>query len=64
MSAIQKIETFIDQMIFRGKARIAKETGVNVSGKLYSDALGNAPADTYIGMYRHNIKAMSEAMKK
>lgn len=44
--------------------RIAKETGVNVSGKLYSDALGNAPADTYIGMYRHNIKAMSEAMKK
>ena len=43
--------------------RIAKETGVNVSGKLYSDALGNAPADTYIGMYRHNIKAMSEAMK-
>ncbi|MBE1268727.1 metal ABC transporter substrate-binding protein, partial [Salmonella enterica subsp. enterica serovar Enteritidis] len=44
--------------------RIAKETGVNVSGKLYSDALGNAPADTYIGMYRHNIKALTNAMKQ
>ncbi|ENX7096640.1 metal ABC transporter substrate-binding protein [Neisseria gonorrhoeae] len=44
--------------------RIAKETGVNVSGKLYSDALGNAPADTYIGMYRHNVKALTNAMKQ
>ncbi|MCF7529397.1 metal ABC transporter solute-binding protein, Zn/Mn family [Neisseria lisongii] len=44
--------------------RIAKETGVRVSGKLYSDALGSAPADTYIGMYRYNVKALTDAMKK
>lgn len=44
--------------------RIAKETGVKVSGKLYSDALGNAPANTYIGMYRYNVKIMTNAMKK
>ena len=44
--------------------RIAKETGVNVSGKLYSDALGGAPANTYIGMYRYNVKALTDAMKK
>lgn len=44
--------------------RIAKETGVNVSGRLYSDALGGAPANTYIGMYRYNVKALTDAMKK
>lgn len=44
--------------------RIAKETGVNVSGKLYSDALGGVPANTYIGMYRYNVKALTDAMKK
>lgn len=44
--------------------RIAKETGVRVSGKLYSDALGGAPANTYIGMYRYNVKALTDAMKK
>lgn len=44
--------------------RIAKETGVKVSGKLYSDALGNAPANTYIGMYTYNVKMMASAMKK
>lgn len=44
--------------------RIAKETGVKVSGKLYSDALGNAPADTYIGMYTYNVKILTSAMKK
>ncbi|WP_253353843.1 metal ABC transporter solute-binding protein, Zn/Mn family [Neisseria perflava] len=43
--------------------RIAKETGVRVSGKLYSDALGNAPANTYIGMYRYNVNALTKAMK-
>lgn len=44
--------------------RIAKETGVKVSGKLYSDALGGAPADTYIGMYTYNVKVLSAAMKQ
>lgn len=44
--------------------RIAKETGVQVSGKIYSDALGNAPANTYVGMYRYNVKVLTEAMKR
>ncbi|ROV55745.1 metal ABC transporter solute-binding protein, Zn/Mn family [Neisseria chenwenguii] len=44
--------------------RIAKETGVRVSGKLYSDALGGAPANSYIGMYRYNVKALTDAMKR
>ncbi|HFC8517287.1 TPA: zinc ABC transporter substrate-binding protein [Neisseria weaveri] len=45
--------------------RIAKETGVKLNGKLYSDALGSRPeADTYIEMYRYNVKALADAMKQ
>lgn len=44
--------------------RIAKETGVKTSGKLYSDALSkNADANTYVNMYRYNVRALSGAMK-
>ena len=44
--------------------RIAKETGAKVSGKLYSDALSNgAPADSYLNMYRYNVRVLGEAMK-
>ena len=44
--------------------RIAKETGVKVQGKLCSDALSKtAPANTYVGMFRHNVTALSNAMK-
>jgi zinc/manganese transport system substrate-binding protein len=45
--------------------RIAKETGANVGGTLYSDALSDAggPASTYLDMMRHNTKLLSEAMK-
>lgn len=44
--------------------RIAQETGVKVGGKLYSDALSkNAPANTYINLFRYNVKSMAEAMK-
>ena len=49
-----------DRMI----ARIAKETGVKVSGGLYADALSSgAPAGTYADMFRYNVRVMSEAMK-
>ncbi|MDO4696202.1 MAG: zinc ABC transporter substrate-binding protein [Neisseria sp.] len=45
-------------------ARIAKETGSRVGGKLYSDALSRSDgASTYIGMYRYNVDALSAAMK-
>lgn len=44
--------------------RIATETGVQVNGKLYSDALSKGkPADTYADLFRYNVKVMSEAMK-
>jgi zinc/manganese transport system substrate-binding protein len=44
--------------------RIAKETGVRVGGRLYSDALSaeGGPAATYIDMMRHNINAFSAAL--
>ena len=45
-------------------ARIAKETGVKVSGGLYADALSSgAPAGTYADLFRYNVRVMSEAMK-
>lgn len=44
--------------------RIAQETGVQVGCRLYTDALSlGAPANTYIDMYRYNVRAMSAAMK-
>ena len=44
--------------------RIAKETGVKVSGRLYADALSSgAPAGTYADMFRYNVRVMSAAMK-
>ncbi|STZ75780.1 metal ABC transporter solute-binding protein, Zn/Mn family [Bergeriella denitrificans] len=43
--------------------RIAKETGARVSGRLYSDALGKAPTDSYIGMYTYNVRMLANAMK-
>jgi zinc/manganese transport system substrate-binding protein len=45
-------------------AQIARETGVRIGGKLYSDALtgpgGAAP--TYIDLMRHNIKQIAAAL--
>lgn len=44
--------------------RIAKETGLKVDNKLYSDALSKgAPAATYIDLFRYNVRVMSDAMK-
>mgnify|MGYP002662397875 FL=1 len=41
-------------------ARIAKETGVKVSGGLYADALSSsAPAGTYADIFRYNVRVMS-----
>ncbi len=45
--------------------RIARETGIRVNGKLYSDALSRgAPAATYEQMFRHNVSALVNAMKQ
>ena len=44
--------------------KIAQETGSKIGGKLYSDALSSgAPANTYINMYRYNVRVLTDAMK-
>ncbi len=44
--------------------RIARETGVKVQGRLYSDALSKtAPANSYTGMFRHNVGAITQAIR-
>ena len=46
--------------------RIAKETGVRVGERVYSDSLSSAdgPAGTYLDMMRHNLKAFAAALAK
>jgi manganese/zinc/iron transport system substrate-binding protein len=38
---------------------------VKIGGELFSDALGSAgtPEGTYIGMYKHNVKTIADALK-
>ncbi|GDY26640.1 metal ABC transporter substrate-binding protein [Agarivorans sp. Toyoura001] len=45
--------------------QIARETGVNIGGELYSDALASEDqaAGTYIGMMEHNISTLVNALK-
>jgi zinc/manganese transport system substrate-binding protein len=44
---------------------LAKEAKVKVGGRLYSDALASkAPANTYMGMYRHNIEVLLAGLKQ
>lgn len=44
--------------------QIARETGIEVGGALYSDALSDAsgPASTYIDMMRYNVATIKNAM--
>ena len=45
-------------------ARIAKETGVKVSGGLYADALSSGPPPgTDADMFRYNVRVVTPAMK-
>jgi zinc/manganese transport system substrate-binding protein len=46
--------------------QIARETGVKIGGKLYSDALSTkaGPAPTYIALMRHNAKLLTAAMAR
>ncbi len=48
----------------RAIKRIAGETGANVAGTLYGDALSPAPgeADTYIKMLRHDVSTLKAGM--
>jgi zinc/manganese transport system substrate-binding protein len=44
---------------------IARETGARIGGTLYSDALSapDGPAGTYIEMMRHNLRALTTALR-
>ena len=42
---------------------ITKETGAKVGGELYADGLGTGPEGTYIGMFRHNVTTIVEALQ-
>jgi zinc/manganese transport system substrate-binding protein len=44
--------------------QIASETGAKIGGTLYTDALSppDGPAPTYLGMFRHNIETLSQAL--
>lgn len=57
------VENMTDQRLV---SQLASETGAELGGTLYSDSLSPAggPADTYIGMFRHNVPAMAAAMRK
>lgn len=45
---------------------VARETGIENGGTLYSDALSapGGPAPTYAAMFRHNVPVLIEAMQK
>ncbi|MFZ1430132.1 MAG: zinc ABC transporter substrate-binding protein [Geminicoccaceae bacterium] len=44
--------------------QIARETGAVVGGTLYADALSGpgGPADSYLGMFQHNVPLLRDAM--
>ena len=44
--------------------QIADEAGGQVGGTLYSDALASeAPANTYLGMFKHNLDTLMTVLK-
>ena len=55
------IETITDPRLLD---QIARETGAEIGGALYSDALSEpgGPAPTYLDMFRHNIAAITAAL--
>ncbi|HEY3902055.1 MAG TPA: metal ABC transporter substrate-binding protein [Chthoniobacter sp.] len=42
---------------------ITKETGAKVGGTLYADGLGEGDTSTYVGMYKHNVSTIVDALK-
>jgi zinc/manganese transport system substrate-binding protein len=47
----------------RAIQQIADETGTKTGGSLYSDGLGEAEANTYDSMMRHNVSAIVDGLK-
>jgi zinc/manganese transport system substrate-binding protein len=44
-------------------AEITRETGAKIGGVLYADGLGAGDAGTYIGMFKHNVSTIVDALK-
>ncbi len=44
--------------------QVARDNGIRIGGKLFSDSLGEkgGPADTYVGMIRHNTDVIVEGL--
>ncbi len=57
------VETMADPRLMR---TLERETGATIGGDVYSDSLSppGGPADTYAGMFRHNVPAFVAAMTK
>lgn len=62
------IESSINEKSIKAVIEGAKSEGINVTlgGELYSDAMGEKGTEegTYIGMYRHNINTIYEALSE
>lgn len=56
------VETTINEELLQG---IARDSGVKIGGKLYSDAMGaeGSAGETYLGMMRENVLTMVQALK-
>ncbi|MEM1027755.1 MAG: zinc ABC transporter substrate-binding protein [Planctomycetota bacterium] len=59
------IESSVSPALNAMVEKVAEQTGTNVGGTLYSDSLGQpgSGADTYIGMMKHNVSTVVEALK-
>ncbi len=57
------IESMTDPRLIE---QLAHESGAVVGGTLYSDTLSadGGPADSYLKMFRHNVPAMADAMRR
>lgn len=59
------VETSVSKTLNDIVRKVAESTGAKIGGTLYSDSLGapDSPAGTYLGMVRHNVGTVVEALK-
>lgn len=59
------IETSVSKTLNDIVEKVAKNTGAKIGGTLFSDSLGapDTPEGTYLGMVRHNVKTLVDALK-
>ncbi len=59
------VETSVSKTLNDIVRKVAESTGAKIGGTLYSDSLGapDTTAGTYLGMVRHNVATVVEALK-